>query len=191
MTDNQNELLPIIDEDGTIIDAATRQDCHGGSRKLHPVVHLHVFNSQGELYLQQRPQWKEIQPGRWDTACGGHVSFGESIEQALHREVAEELGITDYTAERIASYLFDSRREREMVYVHTTVYDAPIHPDKDELDGGRFWSLREIDEAIGKGILTPNFESEYRDIILHHLPESAKNSQQTYINNLQCKEKSL
>lgn len=38
---------------------------------LHPVVHLHLFNSRGELYLQKRPEWKDIQPGRWDTAVGG------------------------------------------------------------------------------------------------------------------------
>lgn len=165
MTDNNTELLPIVDEYGNVIDAATRQECHSGSRKLHPVVHLHVFNSRGELYLQQRPLWKEIQPGKWDTACGGHVSFGESIEMALQREVSEELGITDYTPQRIATYLFDSIRERELVFVHTTIYDDPIHPDAEELSGGRFWTLQEIEEAMGKGILTPNFESEFHDYV--------------------------
>ena len=54
-SDNLNEMLPVVDENGNIIDAATRGECHGGSRKLHPVVHLHVFNSKGELYLQKRP----------------------------------------------------------------------------------------------------------------------------------------
>ena len=46
-SDNLNEMLPVVDENGNIIDAATRGECHGGSRKLHPVVHLHVFNSKG------------------------------------------------------------------------------------------------------------------------------------------------
>ena len=92
-SDNLNEMLPVVDENGNIIDAATRGECHGGSRKLHPVVHLHVFNSKGELYLQKRPGWKDIQPGKWDTAVGGHVDFGENVERALVREVREELGI--------------------------------------------------------------------------------------------------
>lgn len=64
---------------------------HGGGGLLHPVVHLHLFNSRGELYLQRRPVWKDIQPGRWDTAVGGHVDYGETVDDALRREVREEL----------------------------------------------------------------------------------------------------
>ena len=59
-------------------------------------------------------------------------------------------------------YVFESQRERELVYVNRTIYDGPISPSADELAGGRFWTMQEIHEAIGKGILTPNFESEYQ-----------------------------
>ena len=59
--DNNQELFPVVDEEGNILGAATRGECHNGSKLLHPVVHLHVFNSQGELYLQRRPLWKDIQ----------------------------------------------------------------------------------------------------------------------------------
>ena len=57
--DNREEMFPLVDEEGNIIGAATRGECHNGSKRLHPVVHLHVFNSRGELYLQKRPQWKD------------------------------------------------------------------------------------------------------------------------------------
>ena len=46
--DNAEEMFPIVDEEGNITGAATRGECHGGSMLLHPVVHLHVFNAQGE-----------------------------------------------------------------------------------------------------------------------------------------------
>ena len=130
---------------------------------MHPVVHLHVFNSKGELYLQKRPDWKDIQPGKWDTAVGGHVDFGENVEQALKREVQEEIGITDYSPELIMTYVYDSVKEKELVFVHKTVYDGEIRPSN-ELDGGRFWSLADIKANIGKGIFTPNFEQEFQAV---------------------------
>ena len=57
--DNQEEIFPIVDEEGRVIGSATRGECHSGSHLLHPVVHLHVFNSQGDIYLQRRPEWKD------------------------------------------------------------------------------------------------------------------------------------
>ena len=159
--DNQQELFPLVDEEGNVVGSATRGECHGGTMWLHPVVHLHVFNSRGELYLQHRPLWKDIQPGRWDTAVGGHIDYGETPEAALLREVSEELGITDFRPEFVGKYVFQSQREQELVYVHRTTYDGTIRPSATELDGGRFWTAAEIRDAMGKDILTPNFEQEY------------------------------
>ena len=159
--DNNEELFPVVDEEGNILDAATRGECHNGSMKLHPVVHLHVMNSQGELYLQKRPLWKDIQPGRWDTSVGGHVDLGENVDRALRREAREELGITEFVPEQLYRYVFESTRERELVYSFCTVYEGEIRPSE-ELDGGRFWTAEEIRTNLGRGVFTPNFEDEWR-----------------------------
>ena len=159
--DNQKELFPVVDEDGNVIGSISRGEAHNGTKILHPVVHLHVFNSKGELYLQHRPVWKDIQPDKWDTATGGHVDYGEKMEDALRREVREELGITDFEPEFICKYVFEGAREKELVYVHKTVYDGEVKPSESELEGGRFWPVDEIKANIGKGVFTPNFEDEF------------------------------
>ena len=159
MRDNNEEMFPVVDEEGHILSAATRGECHSGSKLLHPVVHLHVFNAEGHLYLQKRPMWKDIQPGKWDTAVGGHIDLGEHVEQALRREVYEELGITNFEPQKVAQYVFESDRERELVFVYRTTYEGAVTPS-DELDGGRFWTTSEIRENIGKDLFTPNFEQE-------------------------------
>lgn len=183
MQDNAAEIFPIVTPDGRVIGRATRGECHGGSMLLHPVVHLHVFNSRGELYLQKRPDWKDIQPGRWDTAVGGHVDFGETIAETLRREAREELGITDFTPVALTPYVFESARERELVHPHITIYDGPITPSA-ELATGRFWSIEAIEGVIQahhqsgsrtsvqsvprQTIFTPNFESEWPAIQAAH-----------------------
>lgn len=160
-SDNSKEIFPLVDESGAVIGSATRGECHSGSKLLHPVVHLQVFNALGEIYLQHRPSWKDIQPSRWDTAVGGHIDYGETPLEALCREANEELGIVDFEPQFVASYIFESAVERELIYCYRTLFDGEITPS-DELDGGRFWSCEEIDNAIDDGgILTSNFTNEY------------------------------
>lgn len=154
------EIFPIVNTEGEVVGSATREECHAGTFLLHPVVHLHIFNSAGKLYLQKRVMTKKIQPGKWDTAVGGHVDYGERIEDALLRETREELGVRDFTPEFLMRYEFRSQVEAELVYIYKCVYDGDFNLDPSEVDEGRFWSLDEIKKSIGKGLFTPNFESE-------------------------------
>lgn len=163
LLESPDELLPLVDNEGKEIGQASRSECHGGTFWLHPVVHLHVFNSRGELYLQKRPEWKDIQPGRWDTAVGGHADCGETPEEAMRRETREEIGLEGFTAEFVTRYLYESQRERELVHVFRTTTDIPPTPSE-ELAEGRFFSLEEIRERMGTGFFTPNFESEIQRI---------------------------
>ncbi len=87
------EYFDIIDESGNIIGKAARAECHGNNSLAHRVVHVLVFNSNGQLFLQKRSLDKFIQPGKWDTSVGGHLDLGETFEQAVDREMKEELGI--------------------------------------------------------------------------------------------------
>ena len=151
---------------GETIGKATRKECHSGSKQLHPVIHLHIFNDAGELYLQKRSMTKDIQPGKWDTAVGGHIDYGETVEEALRREVREELGITAFTPQFITRYVFESTIEKELVNTFRTIYNGEIKPDTEELDGGRFWSLEEIKSNLGQNVFTPNFEQEFKRLFL-------------------------
>lgn len=165
------EIFPIVNEEGKIIGEAPRSVCHDGkSMLLHPVVHLHLFNSKGELFMQKRSQIKDIQPGKWDTSVGGHVALEETIETALFREAQEELGITDFDPAFLRSYVWESSREKELVNSFSTTSDTAPVINMDEIEEGRFWSINQIKDSLGKEIFTPNFEHEFESFFLKRRP---------------------
>lgn len=156
------EIFPVVDEDGNTVGTAPRHVCHDGkSFLLHPVIHLHVFNNHGELYLQKRSMNKDIQPGKWDTSVGGHVALGEKAEDAVKREASEELGLEGLDPVFKTRYIWKSLVERELVSSFIIITDMIPVINKDEIDEGRYWCLQEISDNLGKGIFTPNFEHEF------------------------------
>ncbi|MCW0484157.1 NUDIX domain-containing protein [Gaoshiqia sediminis] len=156
------EQLPLVNEDGQVIGKAPRSVCHNGQKLLHPVVHLHVLNRQQAIYLQKRPMNKLVQPGKWDTAVGGHISFGEDLQTSLQREAWEEIGLRNFSANLVKKYVWESDLERELVYVFVTHDFQSIQLHSDEVEEGRFWTRQQIKKNLGQGVFTPNFEHEYR-----------------------------
>jgi isopentenyldiphosphate isomerase len=158
------EWLPIVNEEGKVCGRAPRSMFHNNTKWLHPVVHLHVITPNG-LLLQKRPMSKTVQPGKWDTAVGGHVSAGESLEKALQREAAEEIGLKAFEARMLKQYLWESDIERELVFMFVSTTQGPFEAGFPEVEQLKEWSPSQLAETIGSGAFTPNLEKELRWII--------------------------
>ncbi|MBO7337260.1 MAG: NUDIX domain-containing protein [Paludibacteraceae bacterium] len=168
-----SELFPVVNEKGDVIGKATRKECHSGSFLLHPVVHIHIFNTQGEVYLQHRSMDKDIQPGKWDTSVGGHIDYGEARDDAARRECREELGVEAGNLEFLYTYIWKSAREHELVYVYRLIYDGPFAPDEVEVTEGRFFSADEIKSLSESDFFTPNFLYDWGKLC-DYLQQTAK-----------------
>ncbi|MFC1692492.1 NUDIX domain-containing protein [Candidatus Latescibacterota bacterium] len=155
------EIFDIVDSAGKVIGTATREECHNGSFRLHGVVHVLVFDDTDRLILQKRSRTKYIQPDKWDTSIGGHISSGETISKALKREAEEELGIIDADFEKLYSYIMVSDIEKEYVTTFRCFWKGKINFDKDEIEEVRSFSKEEIESLLVTGFFTPNFEEEW------------------------------
>lgn len=154
------ELLEVVNEQGEILKTLPRSVIHGNPSLMHRVVHVLVFNERGELLLQKRSMNKDVAPGKWDTSVGGHVNAGETISEALGREMEEELGITACKSEFLYTYIHSNPYESELVYTHSCVHSGQIRFNNDEIDEIRFWTIDEIKQNLGNGIFSDNFEHE-------------------------------
>jgi len=158
------EWLPVVESTGMVVGRSSREYCHNGAKPLHPVIHIHIIDRFSRIYLQKRSKHKIIQPGKWDTAVGGHVSYGETLMEAVYREAYEELRFQEFNPIHLETYEFESAVERELIFVFAVVGTYDLCPDKDEVEEGRWWRLEDIDANIGNGTFTPNFESEFQMI---------------------------
>ena len=155
------ERFSVLDEAGIVVGCASRDECHSGTYLLHGVVHLLVFNDTGKLLLQKRSTAKDIQPGKWDTSVGGHINEGETVDEALTREMAEELGIADVACKKLYTYIHESDIEREFVTTFHCIWNGPVVFHRKEIDEVAWFSFERITSLFGTGELTPNFEQEW------------------------------
>jgi isopentenyldiphosphate isomerase len=145
-----------------VIGRATRGECHGNPALIHAVARVQVFDRQGRILLQLRSATKDIQPGKWDTAVGGHLLPGEEAEAAARREMLEELGVAPDKLDFLHRFQWHSPVETEWVTTYATVHEGPFQPDPGEIADLRFWTRTEIEAALGGGQLTTAFEDEFR-----------------------------
>ena len=159
---NTEELFDIVSDDDEVIGQAPRRLCHGNPALIHRAVHVLVFNPAGDLLLQQRSPHKDIQPGKWDTSVGGHLAVGETYLSAARREMAEELGLSGLPLTFLYHSKIRNQVESENIATYLTITGRTIDPDPVEITAVRFWTHADIEQCLGCGVFTPNFEEEWR-----------------------------
>jgi isopentenyl-diphosphate delta-isomerase len=145
---SDQEMLDIVDDNDRVIRSAPRRlvldEYH-----IHRAVIFFVFDREGSVFVNQRSASKEIYPGYWSIAFGGHVLSGESYDAAAIREVQEETGLLDRPVQ-IGTFKKRTADERENVtaYAVTASFDPDLFPD--EIEQGRFSTMAELNEMLGR-----------------------------------------
>lgn len=89
---DKKEILEVMDKKNRPLGAFSRHDVHR-LNLLHRSVLVLFYNTNKELYIQQRSRKLCSYPGYWDLSAAGHVQLGESTQEAAQRELEEELGV--------------------------------------------------------------------------------------------------
>ena len=147
--DGAGERFDIVDEANQVIGNASRAEVHARGLR-HRAMHLFVFNSAGELFLQKRSPWKDRHPGKWDSSAAGHLDAGESYEAAAQRELREELGLDIAAAGeaqlRAVGDLAEASEATgwEFIRLFAARSDGPFRWPPEEIEWGGFFPLEII-----------------------------------------------
>ena len=144
------ELLDVVDIEDRVIEVKPRGEIHRQGL-MHRSVHILVFNSKGEFFIQKRSMSKDSNPGLWDSSAAGHVNSGEDYLGCATRELTEELGIHGASA---LQPLFHLRASQATGMEHCTVfrctYDGPLTLQEEEIEEGVWLTASEMDRRVSE-----------------------------------------
>jgi len=167
-TDDQDELFIIVDKNDTIFGYKTRYECHHDPLLIHRTVGVLLYNAKGELLLQKRSITKDMEPGLWGISAAGHVTKGQTDDEAVHRELKEELGI-DVPLTFVKKFIVSGGGETERVVIYKGFHGGPFIPDANEVDCVEFFAVETLKTKISGGeiILTTGATQTLREAGIH------------------------
>ncbi|MFV0338907.1 MAG: 16S rRNA (adenine(1518)-N(6)/adenine(1519)-N(6))-dimethyltransferase RsmA [Chthoniobacterales bacterium] len=145
-----DEILDVVDGKDEIVGRAERSHVHAEGLR-HRAVHILIENEVGELFLQKRSPWKDINPGVWDSSAAGHVSAGEDYDRAAMRELEEELGVRDMELRRLGKLLPCEATGNEFIQVYRGSREGRFKLEEMEISCGAFFPRGQIREWLVQG----------------------------------------
>jgi len=151
------EKVILVDETDQPIGVMEKMAAHRQA-VLHRAFSVFIFNSSGEMLLQQRAREKYHSAGLWTNACCSHPRPGEDTREAAIRRLREELG---FTTDLLKLFEFTYRTaydngltEFEFDHVFVGTYDQEISPDRTEVSDYRYQSLPGIEADLASAPAT-------------------------------------
>jgi isopentenyl-diphosphate delta-isomerase len=172
---NANEQLILVDELDREIGFKAKNDCHLGKGALHRAFSIFVFNAANELLLQQRSPGKMLWPSYWSNTCCSHPRRGETMEDAVTRRLAQELGF-ECPLEFLYKFKYHAQfgvigAEHEYCWVYYGRYDGPVDVNVNEIEAWRWIDVAALDRELAAtpDRFTPWFKMEWVHIRANHL----------------------
>jgi isopentenyl-diphosphate delta-isomerase len=166
-----DEPLILVDEDDNEVGYRSKGDCHQGHGILHRAFSIFLFDKQGRVLLQQRAAGKPLWPLYWSNSCCSHPRRGETMDQALHRRLREELGL-EASLKFIYKFTYqadfgDRGAEHELchVYIGASGGEVRVHPA--EIADWRWVPLEEVTRELedASSAYTPWLKMEWKALM--------------------------
>jgi isopentenyldiphosphate isomerase len=144
------DIFDVVNDRDEVVDRQPRSAVHRLGL-LHRAVHVLVFNSHGQIFLQKRSMKKDRQPGLWDSSASGHVDSGEDYDTTAVREVREEIGLV---LPRPPARLFKidacAETDQEFVWVYRCESEGPFQLNLDEIERGDWFASSEVSQWMAR-----------------------------------------
>ena len=167
------EQVILVDEQDHQIGLMEKQAAHLEPH-LHRAFSIFIFNSKGELLMQQRALSKYHSPGLWTNTCCSHPRDGETLAEATQRRLGEEMGMHCEMHE-VYTFIYKAPvgqglTEHEFDHVFIGQNDETPSINREEVESWKYMSLDELSEDIQlhPELYTEWFKITFEEMTQHH-----------------------
>ncbi|PWL55776.1 MAG: isopentenyl-diphosphate delta-isomerase [Clostridium cadaveris] len=145
------EEVILVDTNDSEIGKMEKMQAHvEGS--LHRAFSIFIFNSKGELLLQQREKGKYHSGGLWTNTCCSHPRVGEDINEAVHRRLKEEMGFDCDLSEK-KTFLYHAKFDNDLIeheldHIFIGYYNGVPIPNKEEVENWKWISTKDLKKEL-------------------------------------------
>lgn len=144
------EYMDIVNKNDEVIGSASREDIYANSL-CHRIAHVLLFDCEGKMILQKRSHNISFCPDHWSTAGGGHVSAGETYEQAAQRELEEEIGVKCNLEFVGKDFYRGDGVPDKFLTTFKSQFDGIFKLDQEEVSDVRSFTINQMKEMIEDG----------------------------------------
>ena len=149
--DKMNEFVILVDQSDNSVGTQEKIQAHEQAN-LHRAFSVFIFNTKGEMLLQQRAKDKYHSGGLWTNTCCSHPRPGEVTEDAAHRRLQEEMGF-DCLLENVFHFIYKTDfdhglTENELDHVFIGRHEGEIIPNSEEVADYRWISVKDMKQEI-------------------------------------------
>lgn len=151
---NKEEQVVLVDEQNEVLGYMGKLEAHTKGL-LHRAISVIIFNTQGEMLVQQRALTKYHWAGIWSNTCCSHPRKNESFKDAAERRLFEELGFRTPLKEEFHFIYkaYDTKSgltEWEYDTVFTGTYDRSFEFNTDEVNAVRWMKTDDLLKDIAE-----------------------------------------
>lgn len=153
------EYLDLVNEKDEVIGKEDRDIIYKKNYRNFRVINIMIFTSDNKIIVPKRSSNRRVFPNCYDCSVGGHVSSGETYEEAAYRELKEELGIENVELQEIGYFNPNELNTSSFSKMYKLVYDKELDYDKEGIQAIYYMTKEEISKMIDEN--PKQFKGDY------------------------------
>ena len=171
----EEEWLPVVSEQGDVQGKVAKSVSQNLKNKfLHPLVRVALIYD-GKLYLKDRDTSRLLDPGKLDYPFEKYMQYNHNLDDAIRNMIKKEVLTEELPVRFLLKYVFENENTKRLIFLYVSLISSENAYNTLNLQGGKLWTPKQIDDNIGNNIFSECFELEFEylknTVLMFDLPK--------------------